>query len=282
LNVWRTDLLFDRVVVTGGGSGIGQAVALELSRCGTTCYIIGRRQAALDETVALAEAEVTPGRVVPVSCDLRDVEAVDAAFARIEQDGGLAQGLVHGALSFPGYSPGEEIDPAVFRDVIDSALFGAFNVIHRWSSPLLSNGMQGAAVTITSAFATRGTPGSAHTSAGKAGIEALVRSLAREWGGRGIRLNVVGPGFFPVERTRSMFEPGQPGERVVAQTALGRTGELSEIVGPIVFLLTAAAAYITGETLVPDGGFTLTPHVLAPWSFRSPATSKDQLAGSDK
>ena len=267
---WHSDLLFDRVVVTGGGSGIGQGVALELARCGATCFILGRRADALEETVTRAQRDSAPGRIVPLQCDLRDPDAVDEAFASIEHDGGPAGALVHGALSFPGYSPGEDITPALFREVIDSALFGAFNVVHRWSTPLLAAGRAGVGIALTSAFATAGTPGSAHTSAGKAGIEALWRSLAREWGARGLRLNVVGPGFFPVERTRSMFEPGQPGARVVAQTALGRTGELNEIVGPIVFLLTAAAGYITGETLIPDGGFTLTPHVLAPWNF-SPA-----------
>jgi NAD(P)-dependent dehydrogenase (short-subunit alcohol dehydrogenase family) len=270
MSAWTTELLFDRVAITGGGSGIGQGVALELARFGATSYILGRRDDALEETVARAREQSLAGRIVPLQCDLRDPEAVDAAFCAIERDGAPVPGLVHGALSFPGYAPGEDITPALFREVIDSALFGAFNVIHRWSGPLLAGGHPGVGITLTSAFATAGTPGSAHTSAGKAGIEALVRSLAREWGGRGLRLNVVGPGFFPVERTRSMFEPGQPGSRVVAQTALGRTGELHEIVGPIVFLLTAAAGYMTGETVIPDGGFTLTPHVLAPWNFTAP------------
>jgi NAD(P)-dependent dehydrogenase (short-subunit alcohol dehydrogenase family) len=116
-------------------------------------------------------------------------------------------------------------------------------------------------------MATRGTPGIAHSSAGKAGVEALVKSLAREWGPRGIRLNVMGPGFFPVDRTRTMFEPGQPGEAIVDMTALGRLGDIREAVGPIMFLLSAAASYVTGQVLVPDGGFRLTPPVLPTWSF---------------
>lgn len=94
-----------------------------------------------------------------------------------------------------------------------------------------------------------------------------MKSLAREWGPHGLRLNVVGPGFFPVERTRGMFDPGQPGEALVELTALERVGRIEEVVGPIVFLLTSAASYMTGQVLIPDGGFRLTPPVFPTWAF---------------
>lgn len=260
---WQTAFVHDRVVVTGGGSGIGQGVALALAERGVKAYIVGRRVEALEETVARA---ADPALVVPITCDLRDAVQVDAAFARVEADGGPAQALVHGAASVQ-YMRGRDLNATRFREVVESTLFSAFNVVHRWGVTLLDAGLPGVAVALTSAMATDGTPGVAHSSAGKAGTEAMIRSLAREWGPAGVRLNIVGPGFFPVARTRAMFEPGGEGAAIVGQIALGRVGELHEIVGPIVFLLTEAAAYVTGTALIPDGGFRLTPDVFPSYRF---------------
>ncbi|HVW47026.1 MAG TPA: SDR family oxidoreductase [Solirubrobacterales bacterium] len=259
---WETPLVHDRIAITGGGSGIGRGVAIELASLGATVYVLGRRQEPLEETAAGA----TDGRIVPVTCDTTDAARVDEAFAAIEADGGPVRALVHGAANVE-YKRGRDITDQGFRDVVESTLVGAFTVVSRWARPLLEGGLDGIGVTLTSAMATKGTPGVAHSSAGKAGTEAMVKSLAREWGRDGIRLNAVGPGFFPVERTRAMFEPGASGAAIVDQTALGRVGELPEIVGPIVFLLTAAASYITGITLIPDGGFTLPPDVFPTYRF---------------
>lgn len=271
---WSTPLAFDRIAVTGGGSGIGQGVALALARAGATVFVLGRREEALEATAAQAER---PGSIIPVPCDATDESLVDAAFAEIEGNGGPVPGLVHCAASVE-YARGRDITADRFRRVVGSTLFGAFNVIHRWGVALLDSELKGASVALTSAMATMGTPGVAHSSAGKAGTEAMVKSLAREWGPSGLRLNVVGPGFFPVARTREMFEGDGEGSRIVGQIAMGRVGELEEIVGPIVFLMTEAASYITGETLVPDGGFRLTPDVFPTWDFE---TKSDRQQGPE-
>lgn len=262
---WNIGLLHERTVITGGGSGIGQALAVELARLGGTTYILGRNDDRLRQTVALAEGAA--GRVVPMVCDVRDPRDLESAFLEMAKDGGPAQALVHCALSVPGYVAAREITPDLFREVIDSVLIGAFNTIHGWSNALFEAELEGVAVALTSAIASRGTPGIAHSSAGKAGVEALVKSLAREWGPQGLRLNVVGPGFFPVERTRGMFAAGQPGAALVELTALQRLGRIEEVVGPILFLLSSAASYVTGQVLIPDGGFRLTPAVFPTWDF---------------
>jgi NAD(P)-dependent dehydrogenase (short-subunit alcohol dehydrogenase family) len=261
---WKSELVHERTVIMGGGSGIGQATALELATLGGTVYVLGRRATALEETVARASSR--SGRVIALQCDARDPKLVDEAFDRMEQDGGPVQALVHSAASVQ-YVPARQLTPDSFREVVDSVLFGAFNTIHRWAAPLLNGQHPGVAVALTSAFASRGSPNIAHSSSGKAGIEALVKTLAREWGPAGLRLNVIGPGFFPVDRTRAMFEPGQPGAHIVDMIALQRLGTIEEVVGPIVFLLTRAASYITGQVLIPDGGFRLTPQVIPRWNF---------------
>ena len=261
---WTTKLAVERILVTGGGSGIGRATALELARAGATVYILGRNEASLDETVRQSPGLF--GRVVTVTGDVRDADAVDRAFRTIEDDGGPVEGLVHGAAS-PHYQPAEQMTSGSFREVMESILLGSFHVVHRWGTALLRAGKPGRAIAITSAIASKGTPGAAHSSASKAGVEAMVKTLAREWGPAGLVINAVGPGFFPVERTQSMYENGEVVERVSQQAALGRPGKIHEAVGPIVFLLTEASSFMTGQVVVTDGGFTLTPSVLPNMRF---------------
>ena len=264
--VLELPLAYDRVLVTGGGSGIGRGVALRLAGTGATVYVLGRRAEAVRETAELAAGR--PGPVVALQGDVRDSDSLDAAFAAIEADGGPVPALVHCAASIM-YRPAEELTPDDFRAVVESLLLGAFNTLRRGARPLLAARMTGVAVELTSCIASEGTPGAAHSSASKAGIDAMVRTVAREWGPAGLRVNSVGPGFFPVERTQSMWDDEEVIAPIRDLIALGRPGDLEEIVGPIVFLLTRSAAYITGEVLVPDGGFRLTPHVLPRWRFAS-------------
>lgn len=264
-------LAYDRVLVTGGGSGIGRGVALRLAAAGATVYVLGRRADALAQTAAMAAG--SSGRVVALTGDVRLPSTLDDAFAAIEADGGPVPALVHSAASI-FYRPAAELSPDGFREVVESLLFGAFNTLSRWAKPLLAGGRTGVAVELTSCIASEGTPGAAHSSAAKAAIDAMVRTVAREWGPSGVRVNCVGPGFFPVERTQSMWDDDEVIAPVRDLIALGRPGQLEEIVGPIVFLLTEAAGYITGEVLVPDGGFRLTPHVLPRWRFPANAPTE--------
>lgn len=256
---WTSPLVYDRIVVTGGGSGAGRATALALAAAGATVYVTGRRSEPLDETQGLAAD--ARGHVVPVVMDVTDEESTDRGFMEIEAHGGPVPGLVHCAAVVE-YRPAKDMEPALFQKVVESVLFGTYTTLHRWAAPLLESGTTGVAVAMTSAIATRGTPGAAASSSGKAGVEALFRTVAREWGPLGLRLNVVGPGFYVVDRTSEMWADDHVSQPVREAIALKRPGRVEEIVGPIMFLLSEAAGYITGEVIVPDGGFRLTPHVL--------------------
>jgi NAD(P)-dependent dehydrogenase (short-subunit alcohol dehydrogenase family) len=264
---WTVEVPHERVVVTGGGSGIGRAVTLELARGGVDVIVLGRRMERLAETVSMAEA--SPGAVIPVVCDIRHVDQVDAAFEQAEAHGrqegssGLATGLVNAAAQV-SMLQAKDLTPAEFGNVVNATLLAAYNVVHRWGLPLLDAGVGGSAVLITSSNASMGAPGLSHSSAGKAGTNALVKSLGREWGPYGITLNTVGPGPFPVEKSQAMWADETTRSRMFKEVPLGRYGALGEIVGPIMFFLSSGGGFTTGQVLTVDGGLSLQHWPLPP------------------
>lgn len=257
---WTVRIPHDHVVVTGGGSGIGRAVTLALATGGTDVSIFGRRMGRLEETVAMAEG--LPGRVTPVVCDICEPEQVDQAFAQVERDA-TPTGLVNAAAQVSMLAA-RDLTPAEFSSVVGSTLLCAFTVVRRWALPLLDAPVRGAAVLVTSSNASMGAPGLSHSSAGKAGTNALVKSLGREWGPHGLTLNTVGPGPFPVEKSLEMWADETTRTRMFKEVALGRYGELEEIVGPIMYFLSSGGAFTTGQVLTVDGGLSLQHWPLPP------------------
>lgn len=240
--------------VTGAGSGLGRAAAIALAHRGLTVYALGRRDGALEETATLAAA--APGRVLPIRCDCTDDAAVSRAFDAMHETG-HPTALVHAAAQVQKM-PARRMSAEQFRAVVESTLVSSFITLRNWALPLIDLGRSGSAVMVTSNSASRGTPGVAHSSAGKAGVEALVKSLAREWGPYGLSINALGPGVFPVEKSMTAWSTESVRSRMHDAIALGRYGRLPEIVGPILFLLSDAASYVTGERLRVDGGLGLT------------------------
>ena len=246
----------DRALVTGGSSGIGRDIALMLAEAGVRVYVVGRRMQPL-EVVA---GQAPEGRVTPLSADIREPEAVDAAFGAAEQDGGAVPLLVN-AASGAFLAAAEDISPNGFAAVVGSSLNGPFHVLRRWARPLLEAGLPGSATMVSSALAEREVPGAAHSSAAKAGLEALIRSLAVEWGARGLRVNALAPGAFSTEGADAgMWRDEAIRDAALANIPLGRFGEPTELLGAAAFLLSRAASYVTGATVVVDGGWHLSPH----------------------
>jgi NAD(P)-dependent dehydrogenase (short-subunit alcohol dehydrogenase family) len=258
---------FDRALVTGAGTGIGRGIALALARAGVDVVAMGRRPEPLEETRDLAAT--LPGRVDVQPGNIRDEHDVDRVFAAAERDGPVPM-LVHAAAgAFLAYA--EDISPNGFRAVVDTGLNGAFLMFRRWARPLIDAGRPGVTTVVSSALGAREVPGAAHSSAAKAGLEALIRSLAVEWGRYGLRLNVVAPGAVSTEGAdEGMWSDRAVHDRALNAIPLGRFGTVEEVVAAAMLLLSRQGAYITGSSIYVDGGWRL-----GGWPFMAPASPAD-------
>ena len=249
--------LATRALVTGGGSGIGRDIAILLADAGVEVHVLGRRHEPLEETRSLA---TDPDMVIPVVADIRQAEDVEAAFSRAEAAGDPVPLLVN-AAGGAFLAAAEDITPNGFSSVMAASVSGPFNVLRRWARPLLADGVAGSALLVTSALAAREVPGAAHSSAAKAGLEALIRSLAVEWGPRGLRVNALAPGAFETEGSNAgMWSDPHVRAAALANIPMARFGRPEELWGAAAFLVSQASSYLNGATLVVDGGWRLSPH----------------------
>ena len=245
--------MYNRVIVTGGGSGIGREVTLALTERGVDVWIMGRRADKLEETKEMCTHN--SGKVFTTTCDIRNLASVKAAFAKANADGPV-QALVNSAGEvYP--CAAERLTPEMFQETVSSMLLGAFNVLHVWSRTLIKAKLEGAFIAYTSTVNSRESPGLGHSGAAKAGLESLVRTWALELGRYKLRLNTIGPGLFPL--TGVSHEDFFNKDMFIDNIPLRRFGDAEEIVGPTLFLLSRAATYITGTTLMVDGGMRLRP-----------------------
>jgi citronellol/citronellal dehydrogenase len=250
-SIFRPDLFAGQVVlVTGGGTGIGRCTAHELASLGANVVIAARRKEKLDETAA--EIAAAGGSCDVAILNLRDEEGIDSAVASIVEKHGRIDGLVNNAGG-QFVSPVEGMSAKGWRTVIDLNLNGTFLVshaVHRHS--MKENG--GAIVNMLADIWT-GYPWMAHMSAARAGIENLSITLSLEWAPSGIRVNCVAPGTILSSGMHTYPENIQ--QRTVDEAkdiALSRLGTESEVSSVITFLLSPAAAYVTGATVKIDGG----------------------------
>jgi hypothetical protein len=260
---WRLEPAYGRAVVTGGGSGLGRGVALALASAGVEVTVVGRREEPLQDTARLAAG--LPGAIHAAPGSVRDEEDLDRVFDACERRGGPVPMLVHAAAG-AFLAPAEKISGNGFRSVVDVGLSGAFLTLRRWAQPLIEAGTAGAAVCVGSALGSREVPGAAHSSAAKAGLEALVRSLSAEWGRHGLRINVVAPGAVSTEGAdEGMWSDAVIRRHVENDIPMERFGTIDEVIASTAFLVSRQASYITGATLVVDGGWGLRN-----WAFFTP------------
>jgi len=240
-------------LVTGASRGIGRAIALELARSGADVALVGRDTAALEETAALCAAS-RPGAVAEIFAgDVTDQSAMDRIV-------GLAVERF-GRLDFAIANAGQSVDSLLLRlkaETIDHLLNvnlkSAFYLCSAVAKPMMKQ-RSGSIVLMTSIVGLMGNPGQAAYAASKAGLLGLCKSLAKELGSRNIRVNAVAPGLIETAMTEKL--PDAAREFLVKQAALGRAGKPEDVSGVVAFLCSDAAGYVTGQTLVVDGGILM-------------------------
>jgi len=249
---FQRDLLAGRVaVVTGGGTGICRAIALAFAEHGCDVAITSRRLEHLEATVQ--ELEAHGRRAVALPADVRDPNAVEQVMRRVGDEFGRLDIVVNGAAgNFVCLA--ENLSPNGFSTVVDIDLKGTFNVSTLALPYLRRRG--GVVLNISATLQYLGTIGQAHAASAKAGVDALTRTLAAEWGPIGIRVNGLAPG--PTEGTEGMRRlTGDKRDTIIQQTPLRRLASREDVAQAALFLCSDAAAFTNGVTLVVDGGLWL-------------------------
>jgi NAD(P)-dependent dehydrogenase (short-subunit alcohol dehydrogenase family) len=253
-SVFAPNLLAGRsALVTGGGSGIGAGIARLFAQHGAKVALVGRTAAKLEATATAITGAGGTATIHP--CDVREYPALEKAVNDAAAANGGLDLLVNSAAG-NFLAPAATLSANGFRAVIDIDLCGTFNAC-RAAFPHLSKNTASAIVSITATQADVPTPLQCHAGAAKAGIAKLTRDLALEWGKLGIRVMAIAPG--PVEGTEGMsrLAPGDTEQKLKSRVPLGRYGTIEEIAAATLFLVSPAGAYITGATLLMDGGTSL-------------------------
>lgn len=253
-SIFRADLFRDQVIlVTGGGTGIGRAIAHELASLGAHVCVAARNVERLETVVT--EIKQTGGQASLYPVNIRQEDSVQALLSSIEQEHGVLHGLVNNAGGqFP--SPAQSISQKGWHAVIETNLTGTF-VMCREAFVRFFQERGGAIVNVVAEM-WRGFPGMAHTGAARAGVVNLTKTLAVEWAYAGVRVNAIAPGTIEGHGITQYDEGIQD---VLAQirsdVPLKRLGTESEVAAGVTFLLSPAASYISGETLRMDGASSL-------------------------
>ena len=246
-----TELVGKRALVTGASRGIGQWIAWALAAAGADVAVAARTTNSLRPTMIVIE-KFLPVRAMPIVMDVTRVASIRAGVTQAAEALGDLDLLVNNA-GVEQVAPALEVEEETWDFILDTNLKGAFFTAQA-AARLMAAGSGGAILNLCSLTSERGIPTAVPYSTSKTGLLGMTRALAAEWGPVGIRVNALAPGYFRTAMTEDFFqEPGWQ-ERMLGKIPLGRFGDLSDLNGAAVFLLSDAARYITGTCLPVDGG----------------------------
>jgi NAD(P)-dependent dehydrogenase (short-subunit alcohol dehydrogenase family) len=251
--MFQSDLLHPkRILITGGGTGLGKAMAHRFLQLGATVYICGRRKDVLEQTAAEL-SEVTNGQIHALACDVRNLDAVEAMIDSVWEAGPLDVLVNNAAGNFIART--EELSPRAFEAVIGIVLLGTLHATMACGRRWIKAGHKGTVLSISATYAPVGSAYVVPSAISKAGVEALTRSLAVEWGNRGIRMNAIAPGPIPTQGAFSRLLPRPELEALALdRNPLHRFGTVEELANLAAFLISDGSGYINGEVVRMDGG----------------------------
>jgi NAD(P)-dependent dehydrogenase (short-subunit alcohol dehydrogenase family) len=243
-----------KILVTGGGTGLGKSMAQAFMALGAEVVIWGRRGGVLDTTAAELR-EATGGRCTAMAVDIRNGSAIDDAMTDVFATGSLT-GLVNNAAG-NFISPTQDLSPNAFNAIASIVAAGTFNTTVAVGKRWIESGLKGSIVSIVTTWVWNGGPFTVPSAMSKAGVAAMTQSLAVEWGHYGIRANAIAPGPFPSKGMSDRLMPAplmeKTGGKGAASIPLGRWGEVSELDNLAVFLMSGGCDYLTGAVIPIDG-----------------------------
>ncbi len=251
--MFRADLLQKkRILITGGGTGLGKGMAQRFLSLGATVYICGRRKEVLSATQQELR-ETTGESIHALPCDVRSADAVDGMIEAIWRDGPLDILINNAAGNFLART--EDLSLRAFDAVIGIVLLGTIHVTMACGRRWLAANHPATVLNITTTYTRTGSAYVVPSATAKAGVEAFTRSLAVEWGNRGIRMNAIAPGPVPTEGAFSRLLPRPELEQLAKQrNPMGRFGTVEELSNLAAFLVSDGCPYINGEVVTMDGG----------------------------
>ncbi|MEP2235887.1 MAG: SDR family oxidoreductase [Alteripontixanthobacter sp.] len=252
--MFREDLLEgERILLTGGGTGLGREMAEAFLKLGADVHICGRRAAVVQQT-ADELMQRHGGQVVAHGCDIRDPAAITAMVDAIWADGGALTGVVNNAAG-NFISRTEDLSVGGFNAISDIVFRGTFYVTLDIGKRLIAEGKGASFLSILTTWVWNGSAFTVPSAMSKAGINTMNQSLAVEWARYGMRFNAIAPGAFPTKGMSSRLDPdgARSGSNAEGGNPMGRVGEMHELANLAVFLLAPGAEYLNGQTIAIDG-----------------------------
>ena len=274
MNIYAPDVLEGkRILVTGGGTGLGKGVAKHLVEHGAEVHIWGRRQAVL-EAAAEEISENRPGSVHVQTVDVRKADLVDEAIGTIWEEHGPLTGLINNAAA-NFIAPTKSISARAFEAISSTVMNGSFNTTHACGRRWIEDGIPGSVVSTLTSWVWSGSAFVVPSAMAKAAVHGMTMSLAVEWGRYGIRLNAIASGPIPTDYAWEMLSPTSKsavGATQADQVPMQRFGTMEELANLNIFLLSDACHYLTGHTIAMDGG----QHLAGPGTFAGLTSLTDE------